>query len=245
MARSGSADLDRRWVPGVRLGADGGCCQRPEQRRGAPFDVQPAGQDSLGGAAVVHALAHDRPQVPSSFSAELGFGAPDEFVGEHDVGDGHVLAAADLQELVGCGERVGQHGVVGHHAGPRPRRCRRRRSRPQSSRSSVRCRTAPARSRARKVMPFGWAGSDLRRCRTTSSSQLKSTRWSPASCSSASRAAAATWSSAVAVSTVSGSWPWRPRTTALSEPWPRPVAPREPNSSACTLRTWSSAARRS
>ena len=28
-------------------------------------------------------------------------------------------------------------------------------------------------------MPLGWAGRDLRRCSTTSSSQLKSTRWSP------------------------------------------------------------------
>ena len=94
-------------------------------------------------------------------------------------------------------------------------------------------------------MPFGWAGRDLRRCRTTSSSQLKSTRWLPPTCSSASRAAAATWSSAVRVSTVSGSCPCSPSTTALSEPWPRPVAPREPNSSAWTRAVASAGRRRS
>ena len=83
-------------------------------------------------------------------------------------------------------------------------------------------------------MPLGCAGSDLRRWSTTSFSKLKSTRCAPPSSSSASRAAAATWSSAVAVSTVSGSWPANPSTTALSEPWPRPVAPSEPKSSAWT-----------
>ena len=40
---------------------------------------------------------------------------PDEFIGEHHVGDGHALPLADVQELVGCREGVGQHGVVGHH----------------------------------------------------------------------------------------------------------------------------------
>ena len=64
--------------------------------------------------SVVHALTHNRPQGQELFP-EFRLAAPNEFVGEHDVGDGHALAVADAQEFVGRGEGVGQDGVIRHH----------------------------------------------------------------------------------------------------------------------------------
>lgn len=43
---------------------------------------------------------------------------------------------------------------------------------------------------------------------------------------------ASTWASAVSTSTVRGELPVRPSRTALGVPWPWPVAPSEPKSSA-------------
>lgn len=49
-----------------------------------------------------------------------------------------------------------------------------------------------------------------------------------------------TSASADSTSTVRGEWPSRPRRTALGVPWPWPVAPSEPNSSARTVTVWAS-----
>ncbi len=49
-----------------------------------------------------------------------------------------------------------------------------------------------------------------------------------------------TSSSAVSTFTVRGEWPSRPSSTALGVPWPWPVAPRDPKSSARTEAVWAS-----
>ena len=85
---------------------------------------------------------------------------------------------------------------------------------------------------ASKRIALEWKGSRLRRCRTMSSSGSNSIsrpegrRSLPVSLTLATRAAAA------AGSTVSGCSPDSPSTIALTLPWPCPVAPSEPNSSA-------------
>jgi hypothetical protein len=98
----------------------------------------------------------------------------------------------------------------------------------------------PFSSVASKRIALEWKGSRLRRCRTMSSPGSNSIprpdgrRSLPVSLTLATRSAAA------AGSTVSGSSPDSPRTIALTLPWPCPVAPSEPNSSALIPATRSS-----
>ena len=95
----------------------------------------------------------------------------------------------------------------------------------------------PRRRAARNTMPLLWKSSRLRRCSTTSSSTENAIGCSPASASLPSRRTAATRGSAATGSTRSGCSPSRPRTTALTLPWPCPVAPSDPNSSQRTAAT--------
>ena len=85
---------------------------------------------------------------------------------------------------------------------------------------------------ASKRIALEWKGSRLRRCRTMSSPGSNSISRPDGRRSLPVSATLATRGSAAAGSTVSGASPDSPSTIALTLPWPCPVAPSEPNSSA-------------
>ncbi len=91
-----------------------------------------------------------------------------------------------------------------------------------------------------KHMPFGWNGSARRRWKTRSRASSKAIRRLPSSVSAFASRIPAMRPGMVAGSMRSGASPSRPSSTALSLPWPLPVAPSEPNSSARTAWTRSS-----
>ena len=174
-------------------------------------------------------------QISSSPARTSASVRQDSSLAEHHLADRQAGVGGDREQLGAGAERVRGPGGVRHdpvRARPPPRRPRTRR--PPSSTCALAAR-APAASYAAKVMPFGWYGSDRRRCRIRSRSGSKAISCAPSRLSrplgaDPRRPAAST----VSVSTVSGASPSSPSRTAWSLPWPWPVAPSEPNSSART-----------
>ena len=87
-------------------------------------------------------------------------------------------------------------------------------------------------------MPLEWNGSFWRllKMRSVFSSNAISCRAEQVDASSSARMRSSAAGS-TSGSILSGHWPSRPHSTALSVPWPRPVSASEPNSSARTRRT--------
>src|SRR3954469_17227518 len=84
-------------------------------------------------------------------------------------------------------------------------------------------------------MPLACSGSLSRRWNTSWVSGSRATGCLPSRRTCLAAAAAATRGATLSTSTVAGSSPSRPSSTARSLPWPRPVCPRLPNSSTLTL----------
>lgn len=83
-------------------------------------------------------------------------------------------------------------------------------------------------------MPLGCPGRKTRICITTSRARSNSISGPPSTDSRPRRQASSTRRPAVVVSQLSGTSPIRPRMTARSVPWPRPVRASDPNSSVHT-----------
>ena len=189
--------------------------------------------------AAPDALLHDRPQ-PAQAGPGLGFGPKGLLVLEHHPADGEAGGLAVRQELVAAGERVGQGAriffdrrlprgrVLVHHeaaahrvVGAAPKRGARgvQGGEPQAVRvvgQALALEAAGARPRGTPP------------------------RAGPGRAGGSTAAPRPRGAAMASTSTPSGVSPRRPRITALSLPWPRPVAPRLPNSSARTAAVFSS-----
>ena len=100
-------------------------------------------------------------QMAQQAGADLGRLAPGLLVGQHQLGDGEAMGAAQLQQLGRGAERVGQHDVADGGGAGLGLALAHARSRRRPSSNTPAAARPPAASRARKRMPLGWRGQGL------------------------------------------------------------------------------------
>ena len=101
-----------QWIAHTRFGTRR---QLLLQSRRAPPHVQSAGQGAFLASAAPHAGLHDIPHGQQAV-ADVGFPAPDSFVGEHQLRDAQSMGLTLAQQLVAAMEGIGQVSGVGNDA---------------------------------------------------------------------------------------------------------------------------------
>jgi len=85
------------------------------ERRGAPANLEAAGEDALALAAALDAGLHRPPDLDDA-APDLGLGPQRALVVEHQTGDAAAVLDGVLEQLVGGVERIRHLGAVGGHA---------------------------------------------------------------------------------------------------------------------------------